>query len=141
MCTVVGEGIQTFYGTTCHTLRLLSLLRRGVAQECCCQVEACSCGYGDRSPGSRGQQGQEKSHWLGWGRQTGRRAEGAFKTPAPPAGEQWCVKASSRLSCPAVRCLPARCLPAHPLSGSSLELSISSGASAESSFRSHYQDP
>lgn len=82
-----------------------SQIRKGIAQGWCCQEEAgCSCGYGDRgcgdrSPGSRGQQGREEACRLGWSRPAGGQKE-AFKTPAPPAGEQCCVKSSSVVSLP-----------------------------------------
>ena len=131
MCPVVVEGTQKF----CELLVYPQISLPSSDQErCCCgwccqaDEARCSSGCGDRSPGSRGQQGKRRLSdcWVG---QTGRQAEEeALKSSAPPTGEQWCVRASPFS------------LPAHS-SGNSLELPVPSGASADSSFRTHYQEP
>lgn len=105
VCALVWwRAHRSSMGATYHhhpQTSLPSHIRRDSAQVYCCQAEACcSCGYGDRFPGSRGQQGQEKSRWLGWGKQAGGQKE-TFKTLAQPTGEQWCVRASSVVSLPA----------------------------------------
>lgn len=129
MCPVVVEGTQKFWEPLVYPRTSLSSSDQ---ERCCCgwrcqaDEACCSSGCGDRSPGSRGQQDKRRltDSWVG---QVGRQAEEAFKSPAPPAGEQWCVRASSVS------------LPAHS-SGNSLELPVPSGASADSSFRTHYQE-
>lgn len=76
MCTVVVEGIQKFYGTTCHTLRLLSLLRRGVAQSAVARWRPAPVAMGTDLQAAGGSRGKRSpTGWGGAGRQAGGQKE------------------------------------------------------------------